>query len=168
MALGYKNYRVFLEKLCRGIEVAFGEGVLLSLALFGSVARREAKPESDLDLLAIHKPVDFDPIKRFVDVLLGLRKEKEYQRLLNKGIYPEPIVIFMTPEELSQEPLILLDIMDHGIILLDREGFLQDKIRKLREKLKDLGAKKISFNDGSWAWDLKPDWKPGELIEIVL
>lgn len=166
--LGYEDYKEFLGELLERIDTAFGEEVLLSFALFGSVARKEAKPDSDLDLLAIHKPVTFDSIKRFVEVLLELRKGEKYLMLLKKGIYPEPMAIFMTPEEISYNPLILLDIMDHGIILLDREGFLQGKMSKLKWKLKEMGARKIIFENGSWAWDLKPDWKPGELIEIVI
>lgn len=168
VGIGYDDYKGFLVGLLEGMDTAFGKEVLLSLALFGSVARGEAKPDSDLDLLAIHKQVAFDPIKKFVELLLELRKGEKYLALFKKGIYPEPMAIFMAPEEISYNPLILLDIMDHGIILLDREGFLQGKISKLKGKLKEMGSRGVILKDGSWAWDLKPDWKPGELIEIIL
>jgi len=168
MSIGYDTYKDFLIKLLNNSKFSFGEEVILSCALFGSVARGEAKTHSDVDLLVIHKQVEFDPVKRFVDILLDLRKEKEYLQLIEKGIYPEPNVIFVTPEEISHKPLILLDIMDHGLILLDEDGFLASKLKKLKEKLAEMGAEKIVLKDGSWAWDLKPDWKPGEVIEMVL
>lgn len=73
MDIGYDDYKGFLVGVLEGMDTAFGKEVLLSLALFGSVARGEAKPDSDLDLLAIHKQVAFDPIKKFVELLLELR-----------------------------------------------------------------------------------------------
>ena len=125
-------------------------------------------PLLDIALLLIHKPVEFDPAKRFVEVTLGLREEREYLELVKKGIYPEPSPIFMTPEEVSRRPLILLDIMDHGLVLLDEGAFLACNLKKLKEKLEEMGAEKIILKDGSWAWDFKPDWKAGEVIEILL
>ena len=74
----------------------------------------------------------------------------------------------MTPEELSRKPLILLDIVDHGVLLRDWHGFLSDKLERLKDIMKRFGSQKILFDDGSWAWDLKPDWQPGEVIEIEL
>ncbi|HEX3034367.1 MAG TPA: nucleotidyltransferase domain-containing protein [Thermodesulfobacteriota bacterium] len=168
MSIGYDTYKDFLEKLLGSLKSNFGEGVIIACALFGSVARGEAKIHSDIDLLVVHEQVKFDPAKRFVDTLLETRKEKEYLQLIEKGIYPEPSIIFVTPEEISHRPLILLDIMDHGLILLDENGFLAGKLKKLKEKLTEMGAEKIILKDGSWAWDLKPDWRPGEVIEIVL
>ena len=47
-------------------------------------------------------------------------------------------------------------------------SFLQGKLKQLRKELDELRAEKILLEDGSWAWDLKPDWKPSEVIEIVL
>jgi len=61
-----------------------------------------------------------------------------------------------------------LDIMDHGLILKDERGFLRDLIQRFKERLREMGAKKIIHKDGSWAWDLKPDWRPGEVIEVIL
>ena len=29
-----------------------------------------------------------------------------------------------------------------------------------------MGAKRIGLDDGSWYWDLKPDYKPYEVIEL--
>ncbi|MDP3015469.1 MAG: hypothetical protein Q8N70_00140, partial [Deltaproteobacteria bacterium] len=91
-----------------------------------------------------------------------------YKKLLNRGLYPEPSCIFMTPKELSEKPLILLDIMDHGILLRDGEGFLAEKMKVLRGKLESMGAQKIVLEDGSWAWDLKPDLRIGQVFEITL
>lgn len=168
MGLNYNDYKEFLNLLLEELELHFAPKEIISVALFGSVSRGEAGPFSDIDLLIVHEEVPYDPIKKIIDVLLEIRKGKPYEGLISKGIYPEPSCIFMTPKEISQSPLILLDIMDRGILLKDARGFLDGKIRVLREKLESLGAQKIILKDGSWAWDLKPDLKIGEVIEITL
>lgn len=110
----------------------------------------------------------YDPLKRFVDMQLVIEDGRVYKELRARGFYPSPSPIFMTPNELSYKPLILLDIMDHGIILKDKKDFLSNKIQEFKKKLKELGSKKIVFEDGTWAWDLKSDWRSGETIEIAL
>lgn len=147
------------------LKEAFGEDVILSFALFGSVARGDARPDSDIDVLIVHKPVDFRPVGRFVDVIMDLREGDEYQRLKAEGFSPDPYPILMTEKEMYERPLILLDIMDHGIIIYD-SGVLKKRFESLRKRLDELGTKKVVLEDGSWYWVLKPDWKPGEVIEV--
>lgn len=166
--LGFAVFRRFIERLLERTLDAFGRGNILSFALFGSIVRGKAKPESDIDILLVHKEVDFAPVALFVKVFLGLKNSEEYQALRNQGIYPSPSPIFMTPKMLSENPLILLDIMTEGILLYDKDSTLEKMFTSLREKLERLGAKKLTLKDGSWVWDLKPDWKMGEEIEIVL
>jgi len=162
---GYATYEKLLNQLLQRLRGAFGEDVILSFALFGSVARDEARPDSDVDLLIVHSPVDFDPLRRFVDVLLDFREGNEYRRLQEEGFRPDPYPIFMTEKEMYERPLILLDIMDHGIIIYDN-GVLKKRFESLRKRLTELGTKKVVLEDGSWYWVLKPDWKPGEVIEL--
>ncbi|KKK51182.1 hypothetical protein LCGC14_3117490, partial [marine sediment metagenome] len=45
-------------------------------------------------------------------------------------------------------------------------GILDKRLFSLKKRLQELGAEKISLSDGSYYWDLKPDWKPREVIEI--
>ena len=61
--------------------------------------------------------------------------------------------------------MILLDILDHGIVLYDA-GPLGDRMRRLRKRMDELGTRKVTHADGSWHWDLKPDWAPGEVVEL--
>jgi predicted nucleotidyltransferase len=132
------------------------------------VARGEASANSDIDLLVIQGKERTDPVEPFAERMARIDRWPEYLTLRGRGLYPSPEVIFMTPAELSKNPLILLDILDHGMILRDRQGFLKAKMKKLKGILKRLGAQKIHFDDGTWAWDLKSDWRPGDLIEIEL
>ena len=36
----------------------------------------------------------------------------------------------------------------------------------LRKRLDELKARRIYLKNGTWLWDLKPDIKPGEVVEI--
>lgn len=163
---GYTTYEKLLNQLLQSLKNAFGEDVILSFVLFGSVARGEARPDSDIDLLIVHKPSDFRPVEKFVaDVLFDFRESDEYRRLEAEGMSPDPYPIFMTEKEMYERPLILLDIMDHGIIIYDN-GVLRKRFESLRKRLAELGTKKVVLEDGSWYWHLKPDWKPGEVIKL--
>ena len=163
--IGYTKYEKLLGQLLQRLRDAFGADVIQSFALFGSVARDEARPDSDIDVLVVHEPLDFDPVRRFVKILSGFRESDEYRRLQAEGFSPDPYPVFMTEEEMYERPLILLDIMDHGIIIYD-SGVLRKRFESLKKRLAELGTKKVVLEDGSWYWHLKPDWKPGEVIEL--
>ncbi len=45
-------------------------------------------------------------------------------------------------------------------------GILERRLDQLRGRLRQLDARKVIHADGSWHWDLKPDWRPGEVIEL--
>ncbi len=165
MKIGCKQYALFLEQLLDRLRNSLGDEVILSLALFGSVARNEARPDSDIDLLIVHRKVGFYLTRRFVRIVFELKEEKEYQTLKKAGLNPNPCPVFMTEDELWERPLMLLDILDHGRILFDT-GILQKRLQALKKRLAELGSKKVVLDDGRWYWDLKPDWKPGEVIEL--
>lgn len=76
--------------------------------------------------------------------------------------------MLMTIEEIRKNPLILLNMMDEGSILFQRENCFNELIERMRAVTKKLGSRKIKLPDGSWYWELKPSWKPGEVIEVVL
>lgn len=163
MGIDYSTYKVFLEKLFYELKLRFVGDKILSFALFGSVARGEATKESDIDILIVHKEIDFDPVKEFVKILFELKENEEYERLKRLGLKPDPYPVFMTEKELLENPLILLDVLDHGIIIYDT-GVLRNRLETIKRRLNELGSKKVYLKDGRWYWDLKPDWKPGEVI----
>jgi hypothetical protein len=56
-------------------------------------------------------------------------------------------------------------MVDDAIILYDKDGFFAGVLERLRRRMQELGSKKIYIGD-KWYWDLKPDSKPGEVIEL--
>lgn len=56
-------------------------------------------------------------------------------------------------------------MLEDARIVYDRDGFLQKAFDEFSVSLSRLGARRI-WRDTSWYWDLKPDYKPGEVFEI--
>ncbi|MEM1520379.1 MAG: nucleotidyltransferase domain-containing protein [Candidatus Korarchaeum sp.] len=140
------------------LTAKFGEH-LVSIVVFGSFARGEAREGSDLDLLIVVEelPDDADRVKLSVDVLRSLRPPEDFPRTLS------PVI--MTVREVERRPPILLDMVYDSLILLDRDGFMGRVLRELRSKLKEMGAMRVKAGNG-WYWVLKPDAKLGEVVEI--
>ena len=141
---------------------------LISIVLFGSVARGRAEEGSDIDLLIVVKNFEnyMSRFGIFNEIEKDLKKSKEYRDLKEKRLGTLISPIPLTPEEIKKSPPILLDLVTDGVILYDIDNFIEDQIKRLRKKLEEMGAKKIFFGDGRWYWDLKSDYKLGEVIEI--
>ncbi|WXG39710.1 MAG: hypothetical protein WED07_02570 [Candidatus Freyarchaeum deiterrae] len=73
--------------------------------------------------------------------------------------------IFLTPQEVEKHPPILLDMIDDGVLLYDRDSFLENALKKLSERLRELGARRVKTEKGHY-WILKPDAKPSEVVKI--
>lgn len=141
---------------------------ILAIVVFGSVARGTTRKDSDIDILILLESKEKPVLGKLLKINIDSYNWSENQRFLEEDIYTKIFAIKETERELRDNPLILLDILDHGVILYDPQDKLENLLSDLDKKLKSLGAKKIVFSDGKWCWDLKPDWKPGEVVEIKL
>lgn len=88
-----------LEKL-RELKPWLEEQGIVNVRLFGSYARDEAGPDSDVDLLVdVVKPIgwDFFGIEEQLGVRLGVKVEmgtsRSMHRLLRERVMPEAIVV---------------------------------------------------------------------------
>lgn len=74
--------------------------------------------------------------------------------------------MILTKEEAQVNRFLFLDMIEEAIILHDSEGFFRKRLDMLRQRLDELGAKKVLMEDGSWYWDLKPDLRVGEVFTL--
>ncbi|MEM0192801.1 MAG: nucleotidyltransferase domain-containing protein, partial [Candidatus Korarchaeum sp.] len=137
-------YREYVSMIVESLKAKLGDN-LVSVVLFGSVARGEADEGSDIDLLVVLESSSgsfgrrFDVFKEIEKELITSEPRVELRRRgLGALISPVPL----TREEVIKHPPILLDILTDGIILYDK-GFIGEQLEELRERLKALGARKV-------------------------
>jgi uncharacterized protein len=139
---------------------------LVSLAVFGSVGRGTPHPDSDVDLLVVAEDLPQGRLSRADDfavvegaVKLRLREAHE------QGLHPTLSPVFKTPAEVVAGSPLFLDMLDDARILYDHDRFLVHAFEDFARRLARLGARRI-WRGNAWYWDLKPDYKPGEVFEI--
>jgi predicted nucleotidyltransferase len=170
MSMEYANshQQVWEEVLARLVGAClslYGER-LVSLVVFGSVGRGTPRPDSDVDLLIIAEGLPNGRLRRveeFGAVEESLRKALRAWR--ERGVSTCLSPVFKTPEEALQGSPLFLDMVEDAKILYDRRDFFAALLSALRERLAQLGARRIWHGD-AWLWDLKPDYRPGEIFEL--
>jgi len=141
---------------------------LVSACLFGSAARGNGEASSDIDILIVAEDLPEGLISRnlIIKAVQETVRSSPQARLLRKlgqSILVSPVML--TPEEASRHPPIMLDMVDDSVILYDRDGFLQRVLDDIRNRLKDLGARKVRTRKGYY-WILKPNARLGEEVRI--
>lgn len=135
---------------------------LVSLAVFGSYARGTQRPGSDLDLLAVVRDLPADRPTRWEEWdAVERRLAERWQGGTPVGLSP----ILKSPEAIAAGTPLLLDLTEDAVVLWDQEGFLAGHLARLRRRLHELGARRIRLDGDRWIWDLKPDYRPGEVFE---
>ncbi len=147
------------------LKAHFGDR-LVALVLFGSVARGEATPFSDIDMLIVVSGLPpgrlarqrlLEPVDQVVDPVLAELREQ--------GIWTDLSPILKTPEEAQRLSPLYFDMVEDARILYERDGFFSNVLDRLRASFRRLGAQRRRLGR-IWYWDLKPDYTPGEVFEI--
>lgn len=159
-------YKPLLAKLTELIKDNY-EDRLISLVLYGSVARGTAKKDSDIDLILVVENLSYtEAMNKFLLVEDRLKEKEEFLSVTAAGCSPEVKPIIFSREEASESRYIFLDVVNDGIILYDKSDFFKERLERLRKRLKELESKRIFCEDGSWYWILAPDLRFGETFEI--
>lgn len=139
---------------------------LVTFALFGSFARNEMRPDSDLDILIIAKGLPDGRMRRVAEFMkLENKLEPVKRELAEQNLYPYLSPIFKTPEEANRRSLLFLDMTEEIEIYFDQDDFFRCLLDRFKERLQELGARRI-WRGKMWYWVLKPDLKPGETITL--
>jgi predicted nucleotidyltransferase len=139
---------------------------LVSLAAFGSMGRGTPRPESDLDLLVVAEGLPNGRVARVADfeaVERALAPELEAGR--RRGFITDLSAVFKTPTEVAAGSPLFLDMTEDARVLFDRDGFVRGALDRLSARLAELGSRRI-WRGNAWFWDLKPDYKAGEIFEL--
>ncbi len=167
--VNYTTYERLLRHFLALVREEYKDEII-TVALYGSVARGEAKPNSDLDLILVieNSPSSYEKsTKRFIlKVEDSLKDGKEFRNLVKSGLYPDLRPIILSRSEASMNRYVFLDLIEDAIILFDKNNFFKERLEALKRRLKELGSEKVELGDGGWYWILKPDLKFGEVFEL--
>lgn len=163
------SYRNFFETILQALPAAcravYGER-LVSLAVFGSVARGRMRPDSDIDLLLVVRDLphgrmarvrEFDAVEKRLAPCLDTAAAAGTNTCLSP--------IFKSPEELQRGSFLFLDMTDQARILADTDDCLAGYLNALSRRLAAQGAQRVA-KGGGYYWKLKPDFKWGDRIEL--
>jgi len=157
----------YVKLLCDTFRLIYKSFNLSSFAVYGSVARGSAQRNSDIDILVVAS--DFvgsigSRIEKLYRVEAALRDELTWLRKHN--IYTSLSFYPLREIEAEKIPFLFLDLTEEAIIFYDKDRFLEKILTDLKMKLLKLGAIRVFVNKERWYWDLKPDYKFGEKIQI--
>lgn len=144
----------------------FYQNKLISVVIFGSAGRETYRFDSDLDVLLIVNNLPrgrLNRIKQFMAIEEKL--EPFLKELAQNGIHTYISPILKTPQEAETGSPLFLDMLEDAKILYDKDQFFAKILDQLRQKLAQLGSKRIWVGN-AWYWVLKPDYQPGDIIEL--
>lgn len=148
----------YLRLAVERLQAAFGDK-LVGVALYGSRARGEAGPHSDVDLLVIVRDLPAHWQERTTALqtpLRGITLDFDFSAYGS------------TPEEFEKYfPSIYLDMGLDGIVLYDTDQYLAQKLARIRDIIQETGLRRLLLSPGnmSWEWDKAPrhgwalDWE---------
>jgi len=138
---------------------------LLGVWLFGSVARGDARPNSDVDLLVVATNLNGSRARMVDAVLSGVDITGEKNFFFSNGFVTDVSFYPMAEEELGRFYPIMLDVMDHGVIIYERREVLSRVARSMKEWLAAMRVRKVPLERG-WMWLLPPDLRVGERVGV--
>lgn len=160
-----ERYDAILTRTLASVRRRYGPR-LVACAVFGSVGRSTPREDSDVDLLIVARAL---PAGRFRRMAEFAGVEEEVASLLAPRVAGAARIelspVFRTPEELEAGSPLFLDLVEDARILWDPQGVLAGFLDGLRARLAALGARRI-WRGNAWYWDLKPDFRPGEVFSL--
>jgi predicted nucleotidyltransferase len=135
----------------QNLEVYFN---LISVVVFGSVARGEAGKESDVDLLVVADNLSdrYERFKLFDKAEEKLESKKKELRKDGYQIFFSPII--KSKEEAEFLTPLYLDLVEDAVILKDEGDFFKKIMERLRRRLRELQAQRVKLGK-KWYWILK-------------
>ncbi len=135
---------------------------LNSLVVYGSAATGKEKPESDIDLLLVINGISGGRYlrRKILDPIY-----QEWDRLHRDQPIPFISTILLNPQEVHRSSPLFFDMADRHRVLIDRDDLMKKILSDWRARLKKLGARRLKLGKVEY-WDLKPDYRPGDVFEI--
>lgn len=147
----------FARRFVEAMDGRLGER-LRAAVLFGSWARGEAGPRSDIDLLVILR--DAPPL------LDRCFLAAEVARAVHAGLAAVLSPVLLDEREAQATRPLYLDAVVDGVVLLDRDRTWASIRERLLLRMRELGSKRLVDDQGNRYWLLAPAVPPGTPIEL--
>jgi predicted nucleotidyltransferase len=159
------TFAAILDAIQREARRFYGDR-LQAVAVFGSVGRGTMRDDSDIDLLLVVDPLPdgrLPRIEEFAGVERAVAPDLDLAR--QSGVDTRISAVIRTPAEVRAGSPLVFDMIEDARLLYDPHGALRLALDDMKRRLDHLGARRIR-SGGSWYWDLKPDYRPGETFEL--
>ena len=164
-------HRLYVDLIERYCEILYDRyrSRLISIALFGSIARGNWERDSDIDLIIVLEGWKNTPIWMRIRELQDLRRTlsgtSEFKSAIEKKFTPNIQHYPLDLSEASKFHRIYIDASLDAIILYDKQDFLQRVLNNLRIQLEQQGARRVVTPRKGHYWMLK-DVKFGEVFTL--
>jgi predicted nucleotidyltransferase len=160
-----ESFDELVDQMVSAVRALYGDR-LISVVLYGSVARGTMRHDSDMDVLIVAQGLPNGRMNR----IRGFEAVEEmlvesFRRAASHGVTTSLSPVLKTPAELQAGSPLFLDMVEDARVLYDRDGVFKRRIDQLHHRLAQLGAKRI-WKGNAWYWDLKPDYRSGEVFEL--
>jgi len=166
--LSEELYTLIERRLVEAFRRVFGDR-LVALILFGSYARREARPESDIDLLVVVDDSLSDRLEvhKLIDCVEDDMRDL-FEALRSKGFSPVLSPHVLTLSQARAFRPLYLDMVFDARILYDPHGFAKNLLDRVRRALERVGVERRRLFRG-WVVVLKPrSYRFGDRIVLEL
>lgn len=152
------EYRPLLQKTLAELLRMFHMR-LVSVVLYGSMARGTAGPNSDIDLLIVIRNLPSDYFRRAelltnISVAVSPIKTRLWK---DRGVYATLDMIALTPEEANRPRLLYLDMVTESVILFDREDYFKRVIELFHDRLEASRVRRVVLPSGKSYWAFPPE-----------
>ncbi|MGQ9479600.1 MAG: nucleotidyltransferase domain-containing protein [Thermoproteota archaeon] len=153
---GLKEILKRLSKASKELSTILGDE-FIGMILFGSWAREEAKPESDIDVLVV--------LRR----LKGMTVRSKIYGILVKYVRRPLTLVDIRLSDIAEGEVLLTPLMVNiaadAIVIWDPEGAVKSFIEKARKLVEKAGLVRYRTPDGKYGWN-RTDGKPMEAVGV--
>jgi len=129
----------------------------VSMALFGSWARREAGPDSDVDVLVVLRSIK------------GMEVRSKIYSIIAKHVKRAVTLVDLRLSEVSGREVeltpLLLNILSDAVIIRDEEDTLKALIEKCKKLIRRANLVRYRTPDGKYGWK-RADGKRLEAVDV--
>ena len=159
-------FKDYLYNFVRLLKENYKED-LISIILFGSVARGKWNNESDIDLFIIFS--NKSSIRTAINnqlkkIISDYERKTKLKNSKDNRLFSTIQDISLLLKDLNTFRTIFYDIAMDGIIIFDREQTGFQFLKKIKKRIEEKGLKRVFIKENDYYWERNV--KFGEIIEL--